>query len=362
MAPAVQIGHEFMDFYSTAFYRQLLLPTLDAMRRTGGDWVIYDQYWSYHSLEPPKIAPYVERGDGWFRDASEDELAAMIQGAHDRGMRFALMLELNWDVMRGPWVSWEHNQAFWDASQAKLAELRRGLDRPTPGVNEYWDAWFASYSAFVLRHADIAQRYGADALVVGKQIDGAVHPGNAQRWKALIAKVRERYRGPISYAAWTDEHYSQAEDFPVESLDFIVVYLYNRLSDAERPTVVELRTALQEAMRAQFKPLSQRAGKPVVFLTPFQSRDHGARQQWFEPMAPAPNVGEDLLGQAALYEALFQAVRGEPWVQGVWTWGFWWRDDFDTRFDKGDSSVNKSSSVRNKPAGEIIRRWRTGGR
>jgi len=58
-----------------------------------------------------------------------------------------------------------------------------------------------------------------------------------------------------------------------------------------------------------------------------------------------------------MYQALFRAVADQDWVAGVVSWGFWWRDDFENIFGKGDASFDKSSTIRNKPTVEIWRRW-----
>ena len=283
------LGNTFMDVYGNEQYNQYLDTTLASMQDTGAGWVIFDNYWSYQSLEPPVVGPFPDRFG--FRDATADEIQSIADKAHVRGMKFALMMELNWDVMAGPWVSWEESQKFWSQSQEFLADKANDVE----GNAAYWDAWFESYTAFALDQAKVAEQSGADMLVIGKQIDGAVAAGNVERWKTLIEKVRQVYHGPLSYASYTNQYGSQAEEFPYEDLDYIIIYYYNDISDAEQPSLGELKASFENFNKTQFEPLSKKYGKPVIFLTPFQSRDHGARQEWFEPSGPAPEVGQDLL-------------------------------------------------------------------
>ncbi|HXX59151.1 MAG TPA: hypothetical protein VEI27_00555 [Dehalococcoidales bacterium] len=350
-------GNTVTDWFSDIAYNKYLDPTLDSMQKSGGGWVAFDNYWSYYSLQPTVIGPFKDRSNNTFRDATADEIGVMIQKTHARGMKFALMSELNWDVMRGPWQGWDYQQQFATRSSGLIEQMGRDLSNPTDAVNQFWDGWFDAYSKFAIFQAQAAQTYGADMLVIGKQIDGAVSPGNEGRWKALIAAVRQVYKGPISYAAWTSETYTQAKFFPFDDLDNIIIYYYNVISSDANPSIADLKASFDQFNTSQFQPLSERFGKKVVFLTPFQSRDFGAKQEWFESSAPAPNVKEDLLIQAKMYEALFQSVRNQDWVQGIWTWGYWWRDDFDTMYTKGDSSFNKSSTIRNKPAMVIMQKW-----
>ena len=350
------IGHTFMDYYSTNYFNSFLGSTLDSMKESG-NWIVYDNYFSYYSIEPPKIGEFTQRFSGFFRDATESELKEMIEKAHEKGLKFALMLELNYDVMRGDWQGWEYQEAFWEKSAGRLDELGRELESNSPEINAYWDSWFKEYESFALNHARIAEENNAEMFIIGKQLEGALSKGNEQRWRNLIKKIKEIYKGPVSYAAWTSENFSQAEFFPYEEADYIMIYLYNNASGKENPSIQELKDSFENFNLNQFKPLSEKYGKKVIFLTPFQSRDFGAKQEWFEPSAPSPNVKEDLLIQAKMYEAFLQSIEDEDWVQGMFTWGYWWRNDFDEMFKKGDSSFNKSSTVRNKPANEIIKKW-----
>ncbi len=348
------VGHTFMDVYTSTLLRETLDTTLQAMRANGASWVVYDNYWSYVSFDPPLISAFPPT-EG-FRNATREELCQMIDRAHELELKFALMLELNFDLAKGEFTTWEENLDFWQASQRLLDE--KGQD--IPANQEFWEGWFTTYGDFVLTQAGIAQDCGADLFVIGKQIDGAVKPQLAGSWRDLIDQVRKVYSGPVSYAAFTNEHYSQAQEFPADALDYLIIYLYNRISDLESPSLPELAAAFENFHDRQFEPLSRGSGVPVIFLTPFQSRDFGARQEWFEPAAPAPEVGEDLLIQAMLYEALFQSLEDEDWAVGVFSWGYWWREDFTRLWDEGDASFNKSSSVRNKPAEWIFRKWSVG--
>ncbi len=353
LPPGFLMGNTFMDVYGNEQFNHYLDTTIASMETTGADWVIYDNYWSYHSLDPPVIAPFPSRFG--FRDATQDEVIVMAGKVHARGMKFALMMELNWDVLAGSWESWEKAQRVSTESQQFLEEKSMNVEENA----DYWDNWFESYTIFALNQAATAQAANADMLVIGKQLNGAVVAGNIERWKTLIAKVREVYHGPISYASYTNQYITQADSFPYEDADFIIIYYYNSISEAEQPGLEELKASFDQFNKTQFEPLSRRYGKPVIFLTPFQSRDYGAAQEWFEPSAPAPEVGQDLLIQAKMYEAFFQSIQDEDWVAGVWTWGYWWRDDFvDTQ--PGDSSYEKSSTIRNKPAMWIFQKWARG--
>jgi hypothetical protein len=351
-------GHTFMDFYSRETFEKYLDATLDSMCASGAEWAIYDNYWTYYSLEPPQIAPSDTRPYTSFRDATEDEIAAMVEGAHSRGMKFALMIELNYEGVMGDWQGFEYSQSVWGQSAAFLEDRCTELTLTLPSTaSNYWDLWFEAFEAVVIYHAQIAEAHGADMLVIGKQIAGAICPGNETRWRSLIEEVRKHYGGPIGYAALHMPGIAQAEAFPCDALDYLIINYHLQVSGAANPSIAELRQAFDQYNETTFEPIAQRYDVPIIFLTPFQSRDHGALQEWFEPCAPAPDVGKDLMVQAKMYEAFLQSIADEPWAAGLWTWGYWWRDDFTTNYYPGDSSFDKSSTVRGKPASYILTKW-----
>ncbi|MFH1786325.1 MAG: hypothetical protein ABH829_01575 [archaeon] len=87
-------------------------------------------------------------------------------------------------------------------------------------------------------------------------------------------------------------------------------------------------------------------------MTPFQSCEYGAKQDWFEPMMLQPDVKQDLVAQADMYEAFFSATIDEPWFAGLMTWGYYFEDEFNTK----EYASEKSSTVRNKPAAQIVKK------
>ncbi len=354
----IATGHTFMDIYNTYLFQNHLISTINSMQQNNASWVVYDNYNSYHQMNPPLIGSYPNPSPKTFRDALDEELETMIKTAHDKGLKFALMSELNYDVAKGPFTTWEENQTFWESSVAILTQMGENLDQPTNQQNTYWDQWFVQYTKFILSNAVAAQNYGADMLIIGKQIEGAVQQGNTARWEKLIRQVREVYTGPISYAAWTSNEYTQLADAGfLSSLDYITIYMYNPIADSKNPSVAELKESFETILDRQAEYYYQKTGKKIVLLTPFQSRDFGANQEWFEPAAPAPDIQRDDLIQAKMYEALFQAIADEEYIEAVWTWGYWWLEDDFKREDGGEAGFDKSSSVRNKPAAEVIRKW-----
>jgi hypothetical protein len=99
-------------------------------------------------------------------------------------------------------------------------------------------AWFAGYTAFITHYADIAEASGASILCVGTELaslDGV--PSYRANWSSVIAAVRMRYHGTLTYAANWDGY------TPVtfwDLLDLAGIDAYFPLSTLQDPPVDSL--------------------------------------------------------------------------------------------------------------------------
>jgi hypothetical protein len=71
---------------------------------------------------------------------------------------------------------------------------------------EGWGRWFETYRNFLLYHADLAERIGADMLYVGDyslhpMLPGApeASPDAETQWRALLDEVRQHYHGQLAF-------------------------------------------------------------------------------------------------------------------------------------------------------------------
>ena len=364
--PGFQKGHVIMDaggMIIAPLRQNRLGNTYDAMIVDGGEWFSYDYYWTYGDYtrpeildEAPLIADHTDAGD----------LAKMAEQVHAKGMKFFLLTELEWNLLPGEREGLDWDEFFiklnekWDKGGAFDEEMGRRLtENPDdPEVQAYWDRWFEQFTPFMLKSAEIAEGNNIEMLSLGKQVDGAMNVNNEERWRDLIRKVRAVYHGKITQTVYCEEYtnFDGAREMPwADELDYITIYYYNTFSEKENPSVEELATSMEGFNRKQFDPLYAKYKKPLIFILPFQSRDHASRQDWFEPLASSPSVGQDLMGQADLYEAFGRSTFDEPWLAGVYTWGYWIEPGFNPKY-----SFEKSSSVRNKPASLVVRKWFAG--
>jgi hypothetical protein len=193
-----------------------------------------------------------------------------------------------------------------------LDESYRGDIQPTNR-----NAWFRSYGEFIDHFASLASSHAANLFVVGTELKSV--SSETDRWRAVIETVRDRFPGPITYAANWDE-VDQVQFW--DDLDAIGVDAYYPLtqSTGTAPTLKELIAAWQ-GIADQLESKSTQWDRPVLLtevgypsqvgatVTPYDVTDQPADQ----------NI------QALAYKATFKALSGADWLKGISWWS--WRAD-----------------------------------
>jgi hypothetical protein len=259
------------------------------------------------------------------RTPSDASLARAVAIAHGLGMR--VMLKLHVDVQDSTW---------------------RGEIAPTDV-----DRWFASYTSMVLHYADFAQLHGVESLVLGTELRMLTTPELTTRWRALVAAVRARYGGLLSYAANWDEYQTVGI---WDLLDFVGIDAYFPLVDAARmpdppfDVIVQgwHRYAGRYGLGAWVKELGHFAaatGRPIVFTEiGYRSQQGAADAPWLSDNGFPPNP--DL--QRRLYDAAYAIFVPRSYFRGL----FWWRWELEP--GRGDIY---GMTPRGKPAEWVIGTW-----
>ena len=68
------------------------------------------------------------------------------------------------------------------------------------------NAWFASYQSFIYHYADLARQGGASQLVIGTELKTLSGSAYTSRWQQIVASVRRRFSGKLTYAANYNEY------------------------------------------------------------------------------------------------------------------------------------------------------------
>jgi hypothetical protein len=274
------------------------LPVLDRLKTYGVNSIALVPYGFADSREP---AVYFGHG-GMERTEDIEALTAL---AHQRGIKVLLKPQL-WT--RGGFPG-----------NLEFADPRRRTQ------------WFAEYRKFLEYYATAAARMHADLFSVGVEL-AKMTPYEAE-WRALIARARELYPGPLVYSATQGPEFETIRFW--DALDYIGLNEYYPLPDS-LSTADLLRTV--EAVQAKF-------ARPVIFTEAgFCSYEHPNRAPWDEtPRAFAP------ADQARCYDAVFKAFYAKPWFQGV----YWWKVGTDGFGGPADGSHTPWG----KSAMDVVKHW-----
>ncbi|NCO32895.1 MAG: hypothetical protein AUJ92_10905 [Armatimonadetes bacterium CG2_30_59_28] len=287
-----------------------------------------------------------------FATPSDDSVRHVVHLCHSLGMKAMVALLVDFaDHTKGGSYRWR--------GQIAPAAAEGG------GADEAWKQWFDSYEKFALHYAKLCEESGADVFSFGAEMTNATTQFD-QPWRELIRKVRDIYRGTLTYQAnWSPLQYAfggggaaslvkqnqwNAEYKTVkfwDALDCAALSSYFSLTDKRNPGLEELAANWQvwlEDLRAWQREIK----KPVLFSeVGYQSADRGAIEPWRTPLSTLPNP--DL--QARCYEAFLKTFYEESWVKGI----CWWMACPPKEW--GVDKHGGGYPFLGKPAEEVVRRW-----
>ncbi len=313
-----QKGVAYTGYSATAYDWDRPLLSLDRLKQTNASWVSVLATGYQDTIHSTTIDL---SGPGTPGDASVERI---IQYAHGLGLK----------VMLKPHVDLANDTQHY-----------RGEIGPDFTAAD-WAGWFASYRAFILHYAAMAERTGCELFCVGCELGTtAVH---AAEWRGIVADVKRSYAGLLVYADNQVEYAPEAVTW-WDAVDFIGQDVYPTLTQAVQPSVDDL-LAGWAAFRDKLRRLSERWGKPLI-ITEIGCRSilGGAQNPWdWQRQGPV-----DLTVQANFYEAAFQAAADQSWLNGMYWWQ--WSPDPD---DGGPADAGYTP--RGKPAEEVLRSWYLG--
>ncbi len=200
------------------------------------------------------------------------------------------------------------------------------------------DAW----GALTLHYAELAAQERVEALTLGVEMDRLAGRVPA-RWRAMIAAVRGRFPGTLTYAAgWSD-----VERVPFwDALDVIGVDHYAPLARVEGLVDAAGVEAAALASLRRYAGLSARVGRPVWLTELGFRRDARALvEPWaWVAQSNAPEMDLQSLG----YAATLRALRRVPCVQGIFAWKW-----FSSGGDEDEGS--RGFAFEHRPAEAVLR-------
>ena len=197
--------------------------------------------------------------------------------------------------------------------------IRGGVYRGEVAMDDEqeWERFFAAYERYILHYARMAQEHGVEILAVGVELDRTVdaHP---ERWREIVATVREVYDGELVYSA----NWDRVLDFPLwDVFDYVGVQFYPPLADEAGATDQALRGRM-EHYASVLDGFHARVDRPILFTeVGYRSVRHAELRPHAWPEREEGRSEVDEATQAHAY-ALFLDVMGRrPWTAGI----YWWK-------------------------------------
>lgn len=291
------------DSKKSDFYKVEAKTSLRLMKeRTNSEYVIF----SLAALQD--TAQSIEIDYKGSHMVEDDELISMISYARELGLKVILKPTVNTRI--GTWRA--HINFF---------------DHDIP-CEPKWHEWFASYTAYQLHYAEIAEKTKCEMLIVGCEMVQAER--RSEEWRALIKDVREVYSGPITYN--TDKYQEENVSW-WDAVDVISSSGYYPIDDWDRQL-----DRIEKVVKTYNKPFFfAEAGCPSRLGSSYIPND------W-------ELVGDiSLEEQKDFYEKMFAKTEQRDWVKGFGLW------DWNTVLDAEANAVNdKGYGVFGKPAEKVI--------
>ena len=222
-------------------------------------------------------------------------------------------------------------------------------EEDTQGYQTVWrgeiqpsDDWFESYSSFINFFAEFAEENGVELFSVGCEFKATTD--EKEQWRQVISGVRERYSGPITYAAdWSN--YRNIEWW--DAVDYVGIDAYFLLSLFNNdPTLTDLKNAWNNHAD-EIEAWLSTVNKPVIFT------EIGYRSGDGTSTVPSnywTDMPVDLEEQRDCYEAAFQTLWNRNWFYGFywWTW---------THVPTDGGPDDSAHTPQNKPAQDTVTQW-----
>lgn len=259
-------------------------PMLNEIRATGASHVAIVIPYYQHNIHSTTIGPHPRFSP------TDQTIEQTLQQARRAGLQIFLfpILRLEYAVTVNEW---------------------RGALAPKD-----LDAWWSSYSQFILKFARLAIRYKAAAFCVGSELNSL--DNQTARWSKLIQHIRRIYRGTLVYSANWD-HYSKVEIWPL--VDAAGISAYFPLTEGVRePSLPRLIHAWRE-QRAIISRWRVQINKPLIITELGYHSQAGTNAEPWDESESKPISSQE---QADCLEAFNRVWRDATYLRGVYIWNW----------------------------------------
>lgn len=225
---------------------------------------------------------------------------------------------------------------------------RARIDFPddfSTGEHNYWDDWFASYSAYMLYYARIAEDTGCEMLCIGCEMSGTER--KTAYWRKLIFEIRKVYNGLLVY---NTNHGREDLIEWWDDVDFIgtsAYYIVRRDESSDKASM----TAEWEKIAKNLQTVSERFNKKLIFMEiGCRSAKGCAAMPWDFSHRELP---ADEKEQADFYDSCLSVFTKQKWFSGV----FWWDWSPKIYSTAEQAKEDRGFNVHLKKAEDVIKKW-----
>jgi len=323
-----QTGVQFVDAWTTS-WQPLIRRSVARLKSKNVKWAQIASVWGIVNMDPPLVE------QGW-NSLTTEELVDHIREIKAQGISVAL-------------------KAFTYAADG-AAEAGFKVSH----TNAWYDLFFDEVKAAWMYHAKIAQQEGVELLILpGFNWDWVAQTGVStspatrayinSKWKGIIADIRSI---APSVKLTIDMYVPLPEYDWYSDLDYLGDKWWVPLATTDNASVADMHAAAIDRLKTFYEPISARfANKPFLFSeVAYYSANTSAMQYYsvnspelnaFLPAAATP--ASDYDEQARAYQATLLAFAATPWVQGCYSFGYWYFD-----------IDSKDAGIRGKTAEEIM--------
>ncbi|MFQ5510820.1 MAG: hypothetical protein ACE5EO_03125 [Candidatus Krumholzibacteriia bacterium] len=206
-----------------------------------------------------------------------------------------------------------------------------------------WRSFFEYYYRWMRHYALLAEMYDIDLLCIGVEL-AQTTTAREEEWRQLIKRLRGIFSGPMVYAANWGEEFENVAFW--DDLDYIGIDCYYPLASRDDASPKDLRDGA-ERMLERVGHVYDRFRKPVLIT---EIGFTSTRAPWKKPHQPAWRQTAFPEHQALCYEAVFAALQGKAWCEGI----YWWKwPSFLEHGGRGSAGFTPN----NKPAEKVVRKW-----
>lgn len=310
--------------------------SMQKLAATNANWVCLAFGAEMETFDSPNIL-WAENNPNMVTD---DEIRHAVGLARENGLKIIMKPVVN--VRDGTWRAW----------------IKFNTEDGTKDL-QAWENWWQDFRAMLIHYAKIAQETRCEMLCLGCEMEATEDAED--QWRALIAEIRQVYKGVITYNA---NHSREDKITWWDAIDVISMSAYYPvgtddvgLALADDLSKVPSSDSSVEAIKKRWQPIKEKLAnvsyaykRPILFIELGVCSAKGfSAAPWTHHQPTAIYDGDE---QQRYYQATLETFWDEPWFMGF-TWWAWPPQLYAPQEAKSDTGF----CIYGKPAEKLVTEW-----